>query len=120
MFALTGADVRSRQERVLRARRREKRDGTRELMILIERALLGTGVAEHEARDATIELAVEQLGGDRLVLRIDRHAGGREPATQLGAPRGRDGEVLRRRLELEGVLVERRDERLRLRRDVAR
>ena len=115
-----GTGVRRSEQRVLRARGRQQRHGACELVVLRETSTLGTGIAEDEARDASIELAVEHACGSRLVLGIDHDAARRQATPELGPPFRRDGVVGRRlRLQFEGVLVERRDERLPLGRDGA-
>src|SRR5258706_7529358 len=83
-------------------------------MILAQPTDLCARIAKHEARYTAVELAVQQFGRGRFVLWIDDDAGGGEASPQLRAPRWRDCEVLRRRPQLECVLIERGEPRLRL------
>jgi hypothetical protein len=55
-------------------------------MIVLQVADLRACIAKHQPRNATIELAIEQLRRDAVELRIDRDACRREATTKLGAP----------------------------------
>src|SRR5690242_21603140 len=80
--SLLRRSVAGREQRLLRPRIAEQREGTGKLVILVHRALPGSRVTQHEARNAPIELTVQHERGARIVLRLDRHPGIREPATQ--------------------------------------